>query len=153
MPSKDAIREVQHQVRAGLSAMVRGASSFTTPVGCAMINNTDLFCVELDGQDILWIPEQAKEMQTRLVVCDHMKDAEHRGVVAALQLLQGYCSWFRLKVRVTEFVKQCLHCMTQKRVRKPRDDWERRCTEGDLARFYILTTCTSKTAVPRARID
>ena len=32
MPSKDATRGVQQQVRASLSAMVSGASSFTTPV-------------------------------------------------------------------------------------------------------------------------
>ena len=35
MPSMDAVHEVQQQARAGLSAMVSGASSFTTPVGRA----------------------------------------------------------------------------------------------------------------------
>ena len=35
------------------------------------------------------LPEQAKEMQTRLMVYAHMKDAGHRGVVATLQWLQG----------------------------------------------------------------
>ena len=36
---------------------------------------------------------------------------EHRGVVATLQRLQGYCCWFCIEVLITEFVKQCLHCM------------------------------------------
>ena len=71
MPSKDAVREVQQQARAGLSSMVNGASSFTTPVGRATKDNEDLFRVGLDGQDVLGIPEQAKEMQTRLMVCAH----------------------------------------------------------------------------------
>ena len=56
MPSKDAIREVQQQARAGLGAMVSGAFSFTTPVGRATKDNEDLFRVGLDGRDVLWIP-------------------------------------------------------------------------------------------------
>ena len=56
VPSKDAIREVQQQARAGLGAMVSGAFSFTTPVGRATKDNEDLFRVGLDGRDVLWIP-------------------------------------------------------------------------------------------------
>ena len=91
MPSKNTTLDVQQQARAGLSAMVIGISSFTSPVGLATKDNEDLFCVGLDGQDVLWILEQAKEIQTRLMVCAHMKDAGHWGVVTALQRLQGYC--------------------------------------------------------------
>ena len=69
--------------------MISGASSFTTPVGCATKGNKDLFRVGLDCRDVLWIPEQTKEMQTRLMVCAHMKDAEQRGIVVTLQWLQG----------------------------------------------------------------
>ena len=94
--------------------MVSGASSFTTPVGRATKSNEGLFRVGLDGRDVLWIPEQAKEMLTQLMVCAHMKDAGHLGVVATLQRLQGYCCWFCMEVHVTEFVKQCLHCMDSK---------------------------------------
>ena len=114
MPSKDAIYEVQQHAWAGLGAMVSGVSSFIIPVGRATKNNEDLFRVGLDGRDVLWIPEQAKEMQTRLMVCTHMKDPGHRGLVATLQQLQGYCSWFHMEVHVTEFVEQCLHCMGSK---------------------------------------
>ena len=38
-PSKDAIREVQQQTRAGLGAMVSGSSSFTPPVKRATKDN------------------------------------------------------------------------------------------------------------------
>ena len=113
MPSKDAIREVRHQARAGLGAMASGVSSFTTPVGRAAKDNDDSIRVGLNGKDVLWIPEQAQEMQTRLMMCAQMKGAGHRGVVATLQRLQGYC-WFRMKIYVTDFVKQCLHCMDSK---------------------------------------
>ena len=60
MPSKDAIREVHHQARTGLSAMVSGASSFTTSVGRATQDKEDLFRVRLDGRDVMWILEHAK---------------------------------------------------------------------------------------------
>ena len=83
--------------------MVSGASSFTTPVGRATKDNKDLLRVGLDGRDVLWIPEQAKEMQMRLLVCIHMKDTGHGGVVVTLQRLQGYCCRFRMEVDVTEF--------------------------------------------------
>ena len=114
MPTKDAVREVQQQPRAGLSTTVSGASSFTTTVGHATKDNEDLVRVGPHGRDVLWISEQAKEMQTRLMVCVHVKDAGHQGVVVTLQRLQGYCCWFRMEVHVTEFVKQCLHCMDSK---------------------------------------
>ena len=87
MPSKDVIREVQQQARTGLGVMVSDASSFTTTVGRATKDSEDLFCVELDGRDVLWISAHAKEM-LRLMVCAHMKDAGHRGVVMTLQRLQ-----------------------------------------------------------------
>ena len=114
MPSKDAVHQVQQQARAGLGTMVGGALSLTTSVGSATKDNEDLFRVRLDGRDVLWIPEHAKEMQTRLMVCASMKDARHRGVVATLQRLQGYWCWFRTEIHVTEFVKQCLECMDSK---------------------------------------
>ena len=114
MPSKDAIREVRQQARSGLIIMVSGASSFTTPVGRATMDTEDSFRVGLDGRDVLWIQEQAKELQKRLMVFAHMEDTGYRGVVAALQRLQGYCCWLRMEVHVTDFVKQCLHCMNSK---------------------------------------
>ena len=40
---EECIYEVQQQARAGLSAMVSGASSFTTPVGRATKDNEDYF--------------------------------------------------------------------------------------------------------------
>ena len=67
--------------------MVSGATLFTVPVGRATKDNENLFLVGLDSGDVLWIPEQSKKMQTRLMVCAHMKDSGHRGVVATLQWL------------------------------------------------------------------
>ena len=53
MPSRDAVRDVQQQAKAGLGAMVSGASSFTTPVNRATKGNEDLFRVGLDGRGLV----------------------------------------------------------------------------------------------------
>ena len=132
MPSKDAIREVQQQGRAGLS------------VGWSR--------ARLGDRDMLWIPEQAKEMQMRLMVCAHMKDAGHRRVVATSQRLQGYC-WFSMKIHVKSSSSIVYLAWTRRRVRKPREYCERRCTGGDLARFCISTTFALETAVPWVRMN
>ena len=105
MPSKEANWEVQQLARAGLGAMVSVRSPFTTPVGCATKNNVDLFRVGLNDRDVFWVPGQTKEMQSRLMVCAHMKDAEHRRIglgdfVAATRILLpvshgGSRDWFR----------------------------------------------------------
>ena len=62
--------------------MVSDACLFTAPVGRALKDKEDLSREGLDGQDVLWIPEQAKEMQRRLMVCANIKNTAHRGVVA-----------------------------------------------------------------------
>ena len=45
------------------------------------------------------------------MVCTHIKDAGRRGIVATLQQLLEYCSWFRIEVHVPEFVK--LYCVVK----------------------------------------
>ena len=112
-PSKNPIREVQQQARSCLSVMVSDASSFTTLAGRATKDNEDLFRVGLDYRCVV-DSGTSKEMQTRLMVCAHIKEAGHRRVVTTLQRLQWYCCWFRMEVHVTEFFKQCLHCMNSK---------------------------------------
>lgn len=39
---------------------------------------------------VWWIPSQAIDLQLRLMAYAHMKEVEHRGVAATLQLLQEY---------------------------------------------------------------
>ena len=53
LPSKGTIREVQLQQQAGLDVIVSGASSLITPADRATKDYEDLFCVGLDGRDVL----------------------------------------------------------------------------------------------------
>ena len=127
IPSKNIILEVQQQAKAGLGTLLSDASSLTTPVGLATRDNEDLCRVGLDGRDVLWIPQHAKEMQKGLVVCAHMKSAGRWGVVVSLPRLQIYCLFY-MQVHVTEFVNQYLRCMDSKVGKKVHDNWKRRCT-------------------------
>ena len=54
--------------------------------------------MRLDVRDVV-DPETSgrNTEQTRLMVCAHMKNAGHRGVVVTLKRLQRYCSRFHLE--------------------------------------------------------
>jgi len=114
LPSKEAIRDVQQASRASLGSLAAPATSFVTESGRAFLDEEGLFRIRVNDRDVLWIPEDATKLQTRLMVCAHMKDAGHRGTTATLQRLSEYCCWFRMPEHVTDFVKQCLHCMDSK---------------------------------------
>ena len=45
------------------------------------------------GRHVLWIPDSDKQLQVRLMICSHMRDARHRGVAATLVRLQEVCVW------------------------------------------------------------
>ena len=120
-PSKQAIRDAQHASRANLGTLVAGATSFMTDDGQVTLDAEGLFRLQVNGRVVLWIPGGAEELQVRLMVCAHMKEAGRRGGVATLQRLSEYCCWFHMEEHVTEFVEMfvemCLNCMDLKRGR------------------------------------
>lgn len=61
-------------------AMVVASASLTIAVGKASLDTEALFRMVVDGQAVLWIHSLAKDLQVRLIVCAHMKQAAHRGV-------------------------------------------------------------------------
>ena len=76
---------------------------------------TDL--VQRDGvwfqtqSQALWIPEEADELITRLMITAHFGTAGHRGTNATRQVLKKYCYWRHQPTVVQAFCKQCLHCL------------------------------------------
>jgi len=108
LPSKEAVREVQQKSRASLGSLAAPATSFITESGKAVLDDEGLFRISVGGQDVSWIPEHDVKLQTRLMVCAHMKGAGHRGTAATLQRLSEYCVCLRMEEQVTEFVRQCL---------------------------------------------
>ena len=76
MPSKQVVREAQQTSRAASGA---SGSSFTVKVGKVVEDDEGLCRVMLGGRNVLWIPDDARDLQVRLTVCVHMKEAGHRG--------------------------------------------------------------------------
>ncbi|CAB1109830.1 unnamed protein product [Ectocarpus sp. CCAP 1310/34] len=111
LPSKNAIREVQQTVRASVGDT---NACFTDTLGRVAPDDEGLFRVMIDGRKVLWIPDTARDMQLRLMLCAHMKEAGHRGVTATMHRLREYCCWSTMDRDVKEFVQQCLHCMDSK---------------------------------------
>ena len=68
------------------------------------------FRIHACGRHVLWIPDSDKQLQVRLMICAHMRDAGHRGVAATLVRLQEFYVWSGMEAQMREFVRQCLHC-------------------------------------------
>ena len=94
LPSKQVIRDAQQASRANLGTLAWGATSFMTNVGQVSLDAEGLFRLPVNGRAVLWIPRGAKQLQARLMVCAHMKEASHRGAWATLQCMSEYCYWF-----------------------------------------------------------
>ena len=104
LPSRAAIRRSQEAAVAGTG------TSVDTHFGTAERGQDGVYCVTYKGCAALWVPPADAELQLRLMVCAHMKDAGHRGVEATLARLTRYCVWRDMETDVRGFVRQCLFC-------------------------------------------
>lgn len=62
--------------------MMAVSISFTTRMGRASLDVGGLFRIVLDAKAVLLIPPQVMDLQVRLMLCAHMKEAGQRGVAA-----------------------------------------------------------------------
>ena len=102
MPSKGEIKDSQ-------DAVARDQDEVTTPLGTVTRSEDGLYRVSYQGRMVLWIPEEERELQARLVVCTHMQDAGRRGVRATTHGLGAYCAWDNMKKDIAKFIRQYLH--------------------------------------------
>ena len=85
MPSKAIVRQAQQKALATDSTDVQ---SLELAVGLAVSDDEGLFRIHARGRHGLWIPDSDKQLQVRLMICAHMRDAGHRRVAATLVRLQ-----------------------------------------------------------------
>ena len=90
MPSKAVVRQAQQKALATDGTEVQ---SFESAVGLDVLDDEDLFCIDVRARHVLWIPDSDKQLQVRFMICAHMRDAGHRGVAATLVRLQEVCVW------------------------------------------------------------
>ena len=86
MPSKSEIKYRQ-------DAVTRGQVEVTTPLRTVTRGEDGVYRVSYQGRTVLWVPEEARELQARLMACAHMQDVGHRGVRATTHRLWAYCAW------------------------------------------------------------
>lgn len=138
LPSVDVIRASQLKSVARLGVGVR---EFSTTFGQAILADDGLFRVRIGVRDVLWIPPDDLALQTRLLVCAHMRSAGHRGVAPTLFRLKEYCVWPQMDSQVREFVRQCLHCVDTRAgalIPRPYGDTVHGTAPGEVVHFDFL---------------
>ena len=88
MPSKAVVRQAQALATDGTEV-----HSFESAVGLTVLDDEGLFRIHARGRHVLWIPDSDKQLQVRLMICAHMRDAGYRGVAATLVRLREFCVW------------------------------------------------------------
>ena len=73
-----------------------------------------LYRVSYKERMLLWVSEEERELQARLMLCAHMQDAGHRGVRATTYRLGAYCAWDNIEKDIAKTICQCLHCIDSK---------------------------------------
>ena len=135
MPSKGEIKDRQ-------AAVARGQVEVATPLGTVTRGEYELYRVSYQGSMVLWVPEEERELQARLMVCGHMQDAGHRGVRATTHRLGAYCAWDNMEKDIAKFIRQCLHCTDSKAgnaVPRPLGDLVHGTEVGDVLHFDYLS--------------
>ena len=107
MPSKGEIKDRQ-------DAVARGQDEVATPLGTVTRGEDGLYRVSYQGRIVLWVSEEERELQARLMVCAHMQDVGHRGARATTHRLGTYYVWDNMEKNMAKFVRQCLHCTESK---------------------------------------
>ena len=89
MPSKAVVRQAQQKSLATDGTEVQ---SFESGGALAVLDDEGLFRIHARGRHVLWIPDSDKQLQVRLMILAHMRDAGQRGVAATLVRLQEFVS-------------------------------------------------------------
>lgn len=91
MPSKNGDDQAQQKDRKEGGAIVAASTLFTTAVGRASLDTERLNFIGVDGHAVFRFPSYAKDLLRLRVVCVHMKQITHIGVVVAtLRRLNEY---------------------------------------------------------------
>ena len=134
MPSKGEIKDMH--------AVARDQVDVATPLRTVTRDEDGLYRVSYQGRMVLWVPEEERELQARLMVCAHMQDAGHRGVRATAHRLGAYCAWNNIEKDIAKFVRQCLNCIDSKAgndIPRPLGDLVHGTDVGNVLHFDYLS--------------
>ena len=136
MPSKSKIKDRQ-------DAVARDQVEVATPFRTVIRGGDGVYRVLYQGRMVLWVPEEERKLQARLMVCAHMQDAGHRGVRGTTHWIGVYCAWDNTEKDTAKFVRQCLHCVDSKAgntILHPLGDLMHGTEVGDVLHFGCLSS-------------
>jgi hypothetical protein len=98
-------------------------------------------------KDQIWIPDQAAELQQRLLVVAHAGASGHFGEQATLSNLQRIFYWSSMESDVKVFMRACLHCIVAgpKKVLRPYGPALHATKPNELLHWDFLTLPQSET--------
>lgn len=94
----------------------------------------------------IWIPDDADDLQLRLIVIAHSGASGHRGRSTTYQALSSEFFWSTLNDDVALFVKTCIHCISTtggETVPRPFGPARHGTTPNALLQFNLIEMCTS----------
>ena len=141
-PTGDYQMSSKGKIKDRHDAVTRGQVEVATPLGTVTRSEDGLYRVSYQGRMVLWVPEEERELQALLMVCEHMRDARHRGVRATTHRLGAYCIWDNMGKDIAKFIRQCLHCTDPKAgnaMSRPLGDLVHGTEVGDVLDFDYLS--------------
>ena len=136
--------------------MARGQGEVTTPLRTVTRGEGGVYCVSYQGRIVLWVPEEERELQARLMVCAHMQDTGHHAVRATTHSLGAYYAWDNMEKDIAKFVRQCLHCIDSKAdnaMPRPLGDLVYGTEVGEVLHFDYLCLGESETLDAGSLVD
>lgn len=88
--------------------MLELGDGIMTQVGLVKADSEGLFGVSWEAKLVPWVPDAAKHLQVRLMVCTHMNAREYRGQTLTLHPLRPHCVWSSMKKNMVGFSCQYL---------------------------------------------
>lgn len=92
-----------------LESILKAQSTESPPAGSVSSDDGPL---KLNGK--IWIPNKSHEVQLGIITAAHCGSSGHRGIESTLAIAKEEFTWQNMRSDVTEFVKQCIHCMVGK---------------------------------------
>ena len=135
MPSKSEIKDRQ-------DAVARGLLEVATPLGTVTRGKDGVYRDSYQARIMLWVVEEERELQARLMACAHMQDAGHHSVSATTHRLGEYCALDNMEKDTAKLVRQCLHCVDSKAgnaMPRPLGDLLHGKEVSDVLHFHFLS--------------
>jgi hypothetical protein len=84
------------------------AATVPVPDGCTFGENG---LAQFPG-DVVWIPDEDKLMQLRLLIAAHAGPGGHRGICSTTVAMKNFVCWRSIDKDVNSFMSSCLHCLS-----------------------------------------